>query len=123
MNIQRSALAGAVALAASMPAAYAGPCSSKISVVRDMIDAKIHAKASTNTAPQSTAATMHRQPTQSSMVDAEIGLASQFDAVKAAMARAIEADGAGDQRVCEQALGDAERFLGSAVTQTTGSPR
>ena len=127
MNIQRSALACAVALAASISAACAGPCSSKISVVQGMIDARIHAKARTATAPESPAAKQHRQPTPSSVLGAEVerGLTSpeEFDAVNAAMARAIEADGAGDQSACEQALADAERFLGSAGTQTDDARR
>ena len=46
MNIQRSMLACATALAASMSAAYAGPCSPQITEVQSLIDARMHAKAS-----------------------------------------------------------------------------
>jgi hypothetical protein len=97
MNIQRSTLACAAALATSMSATYAGPCSPDITRVQEVIDARIHAKARAMSAPESKAAKMHRQPTPSSIAAAEatVGQASseQFNAVTAAMARAREADG------------------------------
>ena len=125
MNIQRSTLAVA-ALAASMSAAYAGPCSPEVIQIQNLIDARIHAKAAgAATAPESTAAMMHRQPTPSSIAaaEAELGEISPeaLNAVNAAMARAVEADGAGDRSACEQALADAKRLLGSAGTQTEGA--
>ena len=126
MNIQRSTLAAA-ALAASMSAAYAGPCSPEVTQIQNMIDARIHAKAGAATAPESTAAKTHRQPTPSSIVaaEAELGQISpeEFNAVNAAMARALDADGAGDRSACQQALADAKRLLGSAGTQTDNAQR
>jgi len=123
MNIQRSMLACAAALAASMSAAYAGPCSPEITQVQEQIDASMQAKASgVTTLPESTAAKMHHQPTASSMAAAEVEAGQlspeEFTAVKAATARAREADGAGDRSACEQALADVKRILGSAGTQT-----
>ena len=122
MNIQRSTLACVAALAASMSAAYAGPCSPEVTQIQNLIDAKIHAKAGAATAPESTAAKMHHQPTPSSIAaaEAEHGQLSpeEFTAVNAAMAQALKADGAGDRSACEQALADAKRLLGSAGTQT-----
>ena len=123
MNIQRSMLACAAALAASMSAAYAGPCSPEITQVQEQIDASMHAKASgVVTAPESTAAKMHHQPTASSMAAAEVEAGQlspeESTAVKAAITRAREADGAGDKSACEQALADVKRLLGSAGTQT-----
>jgi len=123
MNIQRSMLACAAALAASMSAANAGPCSPEITQVQEQIDASMQAKASgVTTLPESTAAKMHHQPTASSMAAAEVEAGQlspeEFTAVKAAMARAREADGAGDRSACEQALADVKRILGSAGTQT-----
>ena len=120
MNIQGSMLAAA-ALAASMSAAYAGPCLTEITQVQDQIDTLMDAKASGGAAaPESTAATMHRQPTQSSVAAAEVAVGElspeKVTAVKAAMARAREADGAGDKSACEQALADVKRLLGSAGT-------
>jgi hypothetical protein len=56
MNIRRSMLACAAALAASMSAAYAGPCSPEITQVQEQIDASMHAKAGgVATAPESKA--------------------------------------------------------------------
>jgi len=64
MNIQRSTLAAA-ALAASMSAAYASPCSPEVTQIQNLIDARIHVKAGAATAPESTAAKTHHQPTPS----------------------------------------------------------
>jgi hypothetical protein len=122
MNIQRSTLACVAALAASMSAAYAGPCSPEVTQIQNLIDRKIHAKVGATTAPESTAAKTHHQPTPSSIAaaEAEHGQLSpeEFTAVNAAMAQALKADGAGDRSACEQALADAKRLLGSAGTQT-----
>jgi len=123
MNIQRSMLACAAALAASMSAAYAGPCSPQITEVQSLIDARMHAKASgVATAAESTAAKMHHQPTESSMAAAEVETGQlspeESTAVKQAIVRAREADGAGDKSACEQALADVKRLLGSPGSQT-----
>ena len=42
----------------------------------------------------------------------------EFNAVKSAVALALQADAVGDQSACEQALADPKRLLGSAGTQT-----
>src|SRR5262249_1073168 len=103
-------------------AAYAGPCSPEITQVQEQIDASMHAKASGATAPEITAAKMHHQPTESSVAAAEVAAGQlspqESTAVKAAITRAREADGAGDKSTCEQALADAKRLLGSAGSQT-----
>ena len=117
MSIQRLLLAGATALAASTSASYAGPCSHEIDRVQAAIDARLAADAAAGPAArESTAATMHRQPTPGSIAAAEAGLGEaspqKLDAIAAAMARAREADGAGNQGACEQALADARRALG-----------
>lgn len=68
------------------------------------------------TAQQSTGAQMHRQPTPKSVAASESTVgdlpAEKIDAVTAAMARAREADGAGDQAACQEALADARRAAG-----------
>jgi hypothetical protein len=117
MNIQRLLVTCAAALATSMSASYAGPCSQQIDRVQAEIDAKLEAKAAAGpTARESTAATMNRQPTPGSLAAAEARLGEvspqKTEAVAAAMARAREADGAGDQSACEQALADVRRALG-----------
>jgi len=105
-----------------MSAAYAGPCSPEVTQIQNLIDGKIHVKVGAATAPESTAAKTHHQPTPSSIAaaEAEHGQLSpeEFTAVNAAMAQALKADGAGDRSACEQALADAKRLLGSAGTQT-----
>jgi len=123
----------AFSLSASMSAAYAGPCSPEVTQIQNLIDAKIHAKADAATAPgaatapESTAAKTHHQPTPSSIAaaKAELGQISlaEFTAVESAMARALDADEAGDRSACEQALADAKRLLGSAGTQTENARR
>jgi hypothetical protein len=122
MTIQQSTLACAT-LAASMSVAYAGPCSPEITrVYQEMIDG-IQAKAGAATAPESTAAKTHHQPTPSSIAAAKVELGrtslEQFTAVKEGpMARALEADSSGDRSACEQALAEVKRLQGSAGTQT-----
>ena len=117
MSIQRLPVACAVALAASMSAAYAGPCAHEIDRMQAAIDARLEAKAAAGPAGrESTAATMNRQPTPGSIAAAEARLGEvspqTIEAVGAAMARARAADGAGDKGACEQALADAQRALG-----------
>src|SRR5215813_3144480 len=110
----------AFSLSASMSAAYAGPCSPEVTQIQNLIDARIHVKAGAATAPESTAAKTHHQPTPSSVAaaEAELGQLSpeEFTAVNAAMAQALKADGAGDRSACQQALADVKRLLGSDAT-------
>ncbi len=116
MTIRRSLATVAVILAASTSASYASPCSEEIDLMQAKIDAKL--KAATAAGPsavESTAATMHRQPTPRSIAAAEVQVGDvsreQAEAVGAAMVRAREADRVGDRSACEQALSDAERAL------------
>lgn len=97
-------------------AAFAGPCDSEIVRVQAEYDARLHAAAASGpAAAQSTAATMHRQPTPNSVAGAEVKLGelspAKADAFAAAMKKARDADAAGDQGACEQALGDARGAL------------
>ena len=117
MRLQRFLVACAAALAASMSASYAGPCSHEIDRVQAEIDAKLGAKAAAGPAArESTAATAHRQPTPGSIAAAETRLgdvsSQKVEAVLATMARAREADRVGDQSACEQALADVRAALG-----------
>ena len=61
------------------------------------------------------AATMHRQPTPGSIAATEVNLGDispeKVQAVEALMTRAREADRAGDQAACEQALAEVQRIL------------
>jgi hypothetical protein len=111
-----SACMSAGALLASMTAVYAAPCSQEIEV-QAHIDAKLEAAARIGAlAPESAAALLHRQPTPGSIAAAENRLgevsSATVAAVAAAMARAREAEGAGDATACEQALADVQRAIG-----------
>ena len=116
MTVCRSLTMVAAILAASTSASYAGPCSEAIDRMQAKIDAKLEAATAAGPpAVESTAATMHRQPTPRSIASAEVRLGDvskeQAKAVGAAMSRAREADRVDDQSGCEQALSDAERIL------------
>ena len=117
MSIQRSLIAFAAVFAASTSAGYAGPCSQDIARLQAAMDAKLRpVTAAGPPAPESTAATMHRQPTPRSIATAESEVGGfsleQAKAFAAAMARAREADSASDESACKQAVADVERVLG-----------
>jgi hypothetical protein len=119
MTVQRLLLATAAALAASMSASHAGPCSQEIDSMQPRVDAMLEASARAGpTAPESPAALLHRQPTSDSIAAAEskLGEASRtVEAAVAAIARAREADRAGDKNACEQALADVRRAVDPAL--------
>jgi hypothetical protein len=107
---------GAVITAALASVAHAGPCSSDIDRMQARIDAKLDATATVGrSAPESTDALRHRQPTPGSVGAAEEKLgdisAKRMEAVTQAMARARAADSAGDKSACERALADAEHAI------------
>ena len=117
MTSQRLMVLSAAAFVASTIAAYAGPCSQEIEHVQARVDAKLEAAAGTGpAAPESSAALLNRQPTPGSIAAAESRLGeispTTVAAVAAAMARAREADRAGDQSACEQALAEVQRAIG-----------
>ena len=115
MKFVRSVAVACIVIVPSMSAGYAGPCSQEISRIQTLIDAKLEAAAGGSSGVESNAATLHRQPTPRSIATAEVGLGTlskeQAEAVGAAMTRAREADNAGDQAACEQALSDARHAL------------
>jgi hypothetical protein len=113
---------GAAALAASLGfgwalAAYAGPCGKDIAEAQSAFDAALAAAAAAGpAAAESSAATMHRQPTAESVARAEerLGDLSQ-DKVAAfidAITRARDADAAGDEDACTRAVGEARAAIG-----------
>jgi predicted lipid-binding transport protein (Tim44 family) len=117
MTIQRLLILSAAALAASTIAGYAGPCSSEIDRMQARVDARLEANtAGGPAARESTAATMHRQPTPASIAAAESRLGEissrTVSAISAAMARARKADRVGDKAACERALGQVQRRIG-----------
>jgi hypothetical protein len=114
MRIRQSPIVCTAALLVSMSTCYAGPCSEEIARFRAEIDAKQHANATAGpAAPESTTATLHRQPTPESIGAAESRLgevsSEKVQAVWGAVERADEADRTGDQIACSAALADARR--------------
>jgi hypothetical protein len=108
--------AAAAALAASMSAGYAGPCSHDIDRMQARIDAWLETKAADGpVAKESAGALMHRQPTPGSIAAAESQLGEVSPgtvmAVVQAMARARAADHANDRSACERALADVQRAI------------
>jgi hypothetical protein len=100
MRIQQSLILCAAALVVSTSTSYAGPCSKEIARFRAEINAKQRSNVgAAPSAPQTTGATMHRQPTSPQKVEAAM----------AALKRASESDRAGDQIACKAALADAWR--------------
>jgi hypothetical protein len=115
MTMKRLLAMSAVVCAASISAGYAGPCSTEIDRMQARVDAMIEAVAAAGaTGRESTAATMHRQPTPESIAAAEqkLGDGARGDRALAAMAQARAADRAGDKSGCERALADVQRILG-----------
>jgi hypothetical protein len=117
MTIRRLTVLSAVTLATSTMAGYASPCLPEIERVQARIDARVEALArAAPSAPESSDARLHRQPTPGSIAAAESGLGEispqTMKAVREAMARAREADQAGDLATCEQALAEVQRTIG-----------
>ena len=103
--------------AASGAPAFAGPCSAGIYSAQVDFDNRLHVGAAKGpAAPQSTAATLHRQPTPKSLAaaEAQLGDISEADArdFGADRRRARAADAANDKAACESALKDARAILG-----------
>jgi hypothetical protein len=104
----------AIVLAVWTSATFAGPRSQEIDRVQVKIDSKLEAQpAAGGSTRESTAATMHRQPTPRSIAAAEAQLgavsAEKVQAVEVLMTQAREADRAGDQSACGQVLAAAQR--------------
>ena len=117
MTSQRLMVLSAAAFVASTIPAYAGRCSQEIDRMQARVNSKVEAAARTGpAAPESGGALLHHQPTPGSIAAAESRLGeispTTAAAVAAAMARAREADRAGDQSACEQALAEVQRAIG-----------
>jgi|SRR5579871_4278781 len=109
------AMIAAFALLLAGPAS-AGPCTGEIHDLQLALNAKLDALAARGrTAPQSTAATLHRQPTPDSLASAEAkaGDISEGDVAKIRefIAQARKADDANNPAACHKALGDARSAL------------
>ena len=110
MTIWRILTLSAGAFITSTIASHAGPCSQEIDSVQARVDARLAATVGAgSSAPESPGAKLHRQPTPDSVAAAQ-GRAREM--VTAAMARAREADQAGDMAACRQALAEVQAAIG-----------
>jgi hypothetical protein len=114
VTVPRFAVLSAPIAFALTSGAYGGPCSPAIDRLQTRLDA---ARAAAGpSAPESTGALTHRQPTPGSIAAAEEKLgevsAQRVQAATQAMARARAADSAGDKSACERALADVEHEIG-----------
>jgi hypothetical protein len=113
----RSAIAQAMlAVPLIAPPAGAGPCTQQIYDANIAVEQRLDAIAGTGkTGVQSPAATMHRQPTPSSIAGAEEKLGDISPATAEALHRDTEearaADDGGDLAACRKALDDIRRLL------------
>lgn len=114
MSVLRLLVSAIALLLPGMPS-HAGPCSSEIDRMQRKVDSRIEAIAGAGPlGKESAAADLNRQPTPGSIAAAEakLGDGKTMDEAVAALARAREADRAGDKSACEQALADAQRAIG-----------
>jgi hypothetical protein len=89
MGIYHSGALSAAVLVLSIATSYGGPCSVEIEHMQERVDTMIAATAAAGaSARQSTAATMHRQPTPGSIAAAEERLGEGERAVHALTALA-----------------------------------
>jgi hypothetical protein len=107
----------AAALAASTIVCSAGPCLPEIERVQARLNARLESAAGAGlSAPQSSDALLHHQPTPGSIARAEIQLGElspeKAKVIREAMARARAADQTGDEAACEQALAEVQRTIG-----------
>jgi hypothetical protein len=92
---------------ASITPGHAASCKAQIEQVQSQIDAKADAVAGAGpAASESAAARLHRQPTPSSIAQAEgrLGEGTAIERALAALERAREADRIGNKNSCQQAL-------------------
>jgi hypothetical protein len=122
MTIWRTLMISAATIATSSIGGQAGPCYDEIYRMEAHLESLLQAKSAAGpTAPESTEARLHHQPTRESIATAvtRLGLASPqaADAVMRAMARARDADRAGDLDACERALADVESAIAQGPKQ------
>jgi len=94
--------------------ARAGPCTKEIEAVQIQVDTVLEATAGAGpTLPESQSAGLHHEPTPESIARAEAaaGEGAQGEQAVGALARAREADEAGDTPLCHAALVDARRAI------------
>jgi hypothetical protein len=96
--------------------AYAGPCTDRIYAADLAVGKLLDAVAAQGTpAPESSFATMHRQPTPGTVASAEEKAgnlsSAQVEAITRTLDAARDADDKGDRAACEKALNEVDRML------------
>ncbi|MBB3237540.1 hypothetical protein [Phyllobacterium endophyticum] len=94
--------------------AHAGPCTKEIEALQGRVDAVLEATAGAGpTLPESQFAGLHHEPTPQSIAHAEAqaGEGAEGEHALAGLARAREADRAGNARLCDTALHDVRREI------------
>jgi len=114
--LRRSSGFGMAVLAASTMICSAGPCSSEIAEMQARLDARLAAVAAAGpSAPEGSSARLHHQPTPGSIAAAERALGrlspDKGVIIRGAMARAREADKAGDWEACMRALDEVRQTI------------
>jgi hypothetical protein len=125
-TIHRFVRCCATALALWTVPVHAGPCAQEVDRAWIQLDAKIRARiAAGPSAPQNTIGLLHHQPTPNSIAAAENALGERWLPVEAAvtaLARAREADRAGDRNACEQALAQTQRAVEIPASMSLARP-
>jgi hypothetical protein len=115
--IARNAIApAATALVLFAAPAHAGPCTDRIYQADLKVEKLLDAAAANGApAPQSSFATMHRQPTPGTVASAEEKAgdlsSAQVQAITEDLDAARDADDKGDRAACEKALNEVDRML------------
>jgi hypothetical protein len=115
--IARNAMApAATALVLFAAPAQAGPCTDRIYQADLEVEKLLDAAAANGApAPQSSFATMHRQPTPATIASAEQKAgdlsSAQVQAITEDLDGARDADDKGDRAACEKALNEIDRML------------
>ncbi|NIX77183.1 hypothetical protein [Microvirga terricola] len=107
MHDHRIWIASAAALLLSSLPSFAGPCTQAIDAAQARVDARIEADARLGrTAPESTGALLHHQPTPGSIAQAEqkLGEGRHVEAALSLLSEARKADKANNAAGCHEAL-------------------
>jgi hypothetical protein len=116
MIVRATGAVAGMAFMLGVAPAHAGPCTDRIYQTGLEVAKLLNsAAAQGRTQPQSTFATMHRQPTPGSIATAEEEAgdltSEETQAITEAMDEARHADDEGDQAGCDKALSDVDRML------------
>jgi hypothetical protein len=116
----------AAALAISTLPSSAGPCAQRVDQAWMQVDIKIQARlAAGRSLPQGVIALLHHQPTPSSVSAAENALGQGWGVLEravAALAKAREADEAGNKAACDRALAEMQSAIEPTNTITLPWP-